>query len=259
MQRIGSRLTLVLLIALVIGLTVVSHVLEGPAGAAEEPSVAEEITPYVVFTLGPLEVTSTVVNTWAMMLLLGVGAYLLGRNLKPRPGLVQNMLEWIVEAIKKLIREMVGVEDAEMFLPVVGTLAVFIGTANLIGLLPGLKSPTPDINTPLAMALVVFFSVPYFGIRTRGVWSYLKHYVEPIFLMLPVEIASEIARTFSLTFRLFGNIMGEEIIISILFIVMPLFVPVPMMLFSIFTGLLQAYIFTLLTCVYIGGAVQAHK
>jgi len=259
MQRINNPLTLVFLIALVIGLSVVSNLLEGPAAEAEEPDVAEEITPHVVFTVGPLEVTSTVVYTWAMMLLLGVGAYLLGRNLKLRPGLVQNMLEWIVEAIEKLIREMVGVEDTAIFLPVVGTIAFFIGAANLIGLLPGLRSPTPDINTPLSMALVVFFSVPYFGIRTRGLWRYLKHYVEPIFLMLPIEIASEIARTFSLTFRLFGNIMGEEIIISILFIVMPLFVPVPMMLFSIFTGLLQAYIFTLLTCVYIGGAVKAHQ
>ncbi len=259
MKKISNPLTLVLLIVLVIGLAIVSNLLKGPAGEAEEPDVAEEITPHVVFTVGPLGVTSTVVNTWAMMLLLGVGAYLIGHNLKLRPGLVQNMLEWIVEAIEKLIRDMVGTEDVTLFLPVVGTLAFFIGTANLIGLLPGLKSPTPDINTPLAMALVVFFSVPYFGVRTRGVWGYLKHYVEPIFLMLPVEIASEIARTFSLTFRLFGNIMGEEIIISILFIVMPLFVPVPVMLFSIFTGLLQAYIFTLLTCVYIGGAVKAHE
>ena len=248
-----------LLIALIIGLAVVSNLLKEPAAEAKEPDVAAEIMPHVVFTVGPLKVTSTVVNTWAMMLLLGVGAYLIGRNLKLRPGLVQNLLEWIIEAIEKLIREMVGVEDTTIFLPVVGTLAFFIGSANLIGLLPGLKSPTPDINTPLSMALVVFFSVPYFGIRTRGLWRYLKHYVEPIFLMLPIEIASEIARTFSLTFRLFGNIMGEEIIISILFIVMPLFVPVPMMLFSIFTGLLQAYIFTLLTCVYIGGAVKAHQ
>jgi F-type H+-transporting ATPase subunit a len=256
--RMNSPLTLVFLIVLVIGLAVISDLLEGPTAEAEEPDVAEEIAPHVVFVVGPLEVTTTVVNTWVMMLLLSIGTYLIGRNLKPRPGLVQNILEWIVEAIEKLIREMVGVEDTATFLPVVGTLAIFIGTANLIGLLPGLASPTPDINTPLAMAIVVFFSVPYFGIRMRGVWNYLKHYVEPIFLMLPIEIASEIARTFSLTFRLFGNILGEEIIISILFIVMPLFVPVPMMLFSIFTGLLQAYIFTLLTCVYIGGAIKAH-
>ncbi|MCD6344988.1 MAG: F0F1 ATP synthase subunit A [Anaerolineae bacterium] len=258
MPKINNPKTLILLIAVVIALIVVSHLVEGPGGAAEEPDVAREIAPHVVFTLGPLEVTSTVVNTWVMMALLGVGAYLLGRNLKLRPGLLQNLLEWLIEAIEGLIRQMVGVKDATPFLPIVGTLAIFIGSANLLGLLPHLKSPTPDINTPLAMALVVFFSVPYFGIRTRGVVGYLKHYVEPIFLMLPIEIASELARTFSLTFRLFGNIMGEEIIISILFIIMPFFVPVPMMLFSIFTGLLQAYIFTLLTCVYIGGAVQAH-
>ena len=259
MQRINNPRTLVLLIVLVISLAVVSSLLKKAAGEAEEPEIVEEISPHVVLSLGPLEVTSTVVYTWAMMLMLGAGAYLLGRNLKIRPGPVQNMLELIVEGIEKLIREMVGVEDTYVFLPIVGTLAFFIGSANLVGLIPGLKSPTPDINTPLAMALVVLFSVPYFGIRTRGLWAYLKHYVEPIFLMLPIEIASEIARTLSLTFRLFGNIMGEEIIISVLFIVMPLFVPVTMMLFSIFTGLLQAYVFTLLTCVYIGGAVRAHQ
>ena len=259
MRRMNSPLTLVILIVLVIGLTVVSNLLKGPGGEAEEPDVAKEIAPCTVFTIGPLEVTSTVTSTWAMMLLLSVGAYVAGRNLKLRPGPVQNLLEWIVQAIENLIRQMVGVEDTTIFLPFVGTLAFFIAIANLIGLIPGLRCPTPDINTPLALALAVFFSVPYFGIRTRGVWNYLKHYVEPIFLMLPIEIASEIARTFSLTFRLFGNILGEEIIISILFIVMPLFVPVPMMLFSIFTGLLQAYVFTLLTCVYIGSAVKAHK
>lgn len=258
MQKSNSPRNLILLIVLLVALIGFSQLLEGSAGAAEEPDIAGDLTPNVIFTVGPLEATSTVVNTWAMMFFLGVGAYLLGRNLKLRPGPVQNLLEWLIEAIEGLIRQMVGVQDTTLFLPIVGTLAIFIGSANLLGLIPHLKSPTPDINTPLAMALVVFFSVPYFGIRMRGLGSYLKHYVKPTFLMLPVEIASELARTFSLTFRLFGNILGEEIIISILFIVMPFFVPVPMMLFSIFTGLLQAYIFTLLTCVYIGGAIKAH-
>ncbi|MCJ7738859.1 MAG: F0F1 ATP synthase subunit A [Anaerolineae bacterium] len=256
-RTINNPLVLLFVIALVIGLAVISNLVEDPE--AEQPDIALEITPTVLFTVGSLEVTSTVVNTWAMMALVSVGAYLAGRTLKMRPTLMQNLLEWLVEAIERLIRDMVGVQDTATFLPVVGTLAIFIGTANLIGLLPVLKSPTPDINTPLALALVVFFSVPYFGIRSRGVWGYLRHYVEPIFLMLPVEISSELARTFSLTFRLFANILGEEIIISVLFVVMPLFAPVPIMLFSIFTGLLQAYIFTLLSCVYIGGAVKAHK
>jgi F-type H+-transporting ATPase subunit a len=257
MQRINDPRTLLIVIALIVALAVIGYLLKEPE--AEQPNVATEIAPCVVFTVEPLQVTSTVVNTWVMILLIGVAAFLIGRNLKVRPGGMQNALEWLVEAIEGLIQKTVGVEDTTIFLPVVGTLAFFVGTANLLGLLPGLACPTPDINTPLAMALVVFFTVPYYGIRTRGLGKYLKHYVEPIFLMLPIEIASEIARTFSLTFRLFGNILGEEIIISILFIVAPFVVPVPMMLFSIFTGLLQAYIFTLLTCVYIGGAVQAHK
>jgi F-type H+-transporting ATPase subunit a len=257
MQRISNPRTLLIVIALIVALAVIGYLLKEPE--AEQPDVATEIAPCVVFTVGPLQVTSTVVNTWVMILLIGVATFLIGRNLKVRPGGIQNALEWLVEAIEGLIHKMVGVEDTTIFLPMVGTLAFFVGTANLLGLLPGLACPTPDINTPLAMALVVFFTVPYYGIRTRGLGKYLKHYVEPIFLMLPIEIASEIARTFSLTFRLFGNILGEEIIISILFIVAPFVVPVPMMLFSIFTGLLQAYIFTLLTCVYIGGAVKAHK
>jgi len=257
MQRISNPRTLLIVIALIVALAVISYLLKKPE--AEPPDVAAEIAPCVVFTVGPLQVTSTIVNTWVMILLLGVATFLIGRNLKVRPGGMQNALEWLVEAIEGLIRKTVGVEDTTIFLPVIGTLAFFIGTANLLGLIPGLACPTPDINTPLAMALVVFFTVHYCGIRTRGLGKYLKHYVEPIFLMLPIEIASEIARTFSLTFRLFGNILGEEIIIIILFIVAPFVVPVPMMLFSIFTGLLQAYIFTLLTCVYIGGAVKAHK
>ena len=165
MQRISNPRTLLLVLALFVALAVISHLLENPE--AEEPDVATEIAAHTVFTLGPLEVTTTVVYTWAMIFLIGVAVILVGRSFRLRPGPVQNALEWLVEAIEGLIRETVGVKDTTIFLPIVGTLAVFIGTANLIGLIPGLKSPTPDINTPLSMALVVFFSVPYFGIRSR--------------------------------------------------------------------------------------------
>ena len=258
MHRINKPGTLLLLIGVVVAMAVISSLLQDPH-AAEEASVAKEIEPLRIFGVGPLEVTSTVVNTWVMMVLIGVASFFIGRSLHVRPGPVQNAVEWFVQALNGLIRTNVGIHDTSLFLPVIAALAVFVGSANLLGLIPGLHSPTPDINTPLAMALIVFISVPYFGIRTRGLWGYLKHYVQPIFLMLPIEIASEIARTFSLTFRLFGNILGEEIIISILFMIAPFVVPVPMMLFSIFTGLLQAYIFALLTCVYIGGAIKAHR
>jgi F-type H+-transporting ATPase subunit a len=87
--------------------------------------------------------------------------------------------------------------------------------------------------------------------------GHLKHYVEPVFFMLPIEVAGELARTMSLTFRLFGNILGEEIVIAVLFLILPIIVPVPMMLFSIFTSIIQAYVFVMLTVVYLGGAIQA--
>jgi F-type H+-transporting ATPase subunit a len=258
LKKNKNSLSLVLVLLLVIIMALVSFQLRKNQSFEPVP-ITEEISPSIVFMIGPLQVTTTVINTWIMMALLGIGSFWVGRSFKVRPGMFQNAIEWLVEAIQGIIAKNIGSKNSNLFFPVVATFAIFIGAANLLGLIPGLKSPTPDINTPLAMALIVFISVPYFGIRTRGLWGYLKHYVQPIFLMLPIEIASEIARTFSLTFRLFGNIMGEEIIIAILFLISPFILPVPMMLFSIFTGVLQAYIFTLLSCVYIGGAVKAHE
>ncbi len=257
-QKNKDRISLILVIALVIVMALISFYLRRTQGV-EEVSVATEITPSVVFTVGPIVVTSTVVNTWIMIVVLSIAAFFVGRSFKVRPGGFQNAIEWLVNSINGLIGNNIGSDHTDIFFPLIATFAIFICIANLLGLIPGLKSPTTDINTPLAMALIVFFSVPYFGIRTNGLWGYLRHYVEPIFLMLPIEIASEIARTFSLTFRLFGNILGEEIIIAIFFLISPFILPVPMMLFSIFTGVLQAYIFTLLSTVYIGGAVKAHQ
>jgi F-type H+-transporting ATPase subunit a len=218
----------------------------------------EELFPAVYFHLGPLQVTSTVVHTWIIMAVVSAVLIVVGRRMRVKPTRWQNALEWIVETIDGLIRNMIH-EQPRLFLPVVGTLTVFITAANLGGLIPGLKSPTADINTPLAWAIVVFLSVHYYGIRRKGLLGHLKHYVEPIFILLPIELASELARTFSLTFRLFGNILGEEIVIAVLFLILPYFIPVPMMLFSIFTGVIQAYVFAMLTVVYISGAVEAHK
>ena len=220
--------------------------------------IEEELVPPVLFAVGPMQVTTTVVTTWLMVALLGVASYLMSRNLQVRPSVFQNILEWVVESIEGLLQSMIG-EGSRLLLPFVGTLAIFVTVANLMGLIPGLKSPTTDINTPLALALIVFGSVHYYGMRHRGLVAHLRHYVEPIFFMLPIEIAGEIARTLSLTFRLFGNMMGEEIVVSILFLVLPLLVPVPMMIFSIFTGFIQAYIFTILTITYLAGAVKASR
>lgn len=250
--------TLVIVLLVITALAVISFQLRSKTGFEPEP-ISEEIAPHLVFRLGPIQVTSTVVNTWIMIGVLALASFWIGKSFKVRPGMIQNAIEWLVKAIEGIISKNIGLENTQSYQPLIAGLAIFIGVANLLGLIPGLRSPTPDINTPLAMALIVFFSVPYFGIKTKGFFRYIKHYFEPIFLMLPIEITSELAHTLSLSFRLFGNIMGEEIIIAILFMIAPFIVPVPMMLFSIFTGVLQAYIFTLLACVYIGGAVKAHQ
>jgi F-type H+-transporting ATPase subunit a len=220
--------------------------------------IQEELFPKIVFAWGPIQVTNTVVHTWIVMAIVSVVFIILGKRLQVRPSRFQNALEWFVEAIDGLISEMIP-HQPRIFLPIVGTFAVFIAAINLAGLIPGLRSPSTDLNTPLALAIIVFFSVHYYGIRQKGILGHLKHYVEPIFIMLPIEIAGEFARTLSLTFRLFGNILGEEIIVAVLFLILPLLIPVPMMLFSIFTGVIQAYVFTLLSVVYISSAVQAHK
>ena len=218
--------------------------------------IEEELVPRVIFAVGPVEVTSTVVTTWLVMAFLVITSYLIGRNLKVRPGALQNILEWIVESIDGLLKNMIG-PGSRILLPFIGTLSIFIVAANLAGLLPGLKAPTTDINTPLALALIVFFAVHYYGIKRQGLREHLADYLRPIFLMLPIHLVSELARTISLTVRLFGNMMGEEIVVSILFLVLPLIVPVPMMIFGIFTGFIQAYVFTILTITYLAGAVKA--
>jgi F-type H+-transporting ATPase subunit a len=256
-EKNKKRFGLILVFVVIVIMVLISFELRKRTNYTPTP-VVEEITPKVVFSLGPVQVTSTILNTWAMIAILCIGAFFIGRSFKIRPGFFQNAIEWLVEMIRSLISRNIDEEKTDQFFPLIITIAIFIGSANLLGLIPGLQSPTPDINTPIAMALIVFVSVPYFGIRNRGLGAYLKHYVEPFFLFLPLEVASELARTFSLTFRLFGNIMGEEIIIAILFIIAPFILPVPLMAFSIFTGILQAYIFTLLSTVYIGGAVKAH-
>ncbi len=216
----------------------------------------EVLNPHVLFVLLGLPVTKTVVSTWVVMGFLVVLSFFLTRRLQLVPTRFQNVLELFVEAILNLIEDM-SPGNGRKFLPLVGTFALFIGTSDVAGLVPGLKSPTSDFNTTLALALIVFFAVPFYGIRTRGLKNYLKSYLSPSPILAPFHIISEITRTVSLALRLFGNIMGEEIIIAILFLLSPLFLPLPMMLFSIFTGIIQAYIFTVLTVVYLSAAVES--
>ncbi|HVX12776.1 MAG TPA: F0F1 ATP synthase subunit A [Pirellulales bacterium] len=219
---------------------------------------SNELFPHVVFRLGPVEVTNTVLNS------LVVSAILIGLALAVRMLIARRLSGWqlaaefLMEHLEAILRDMSG-GDPRPYTPLVVTLALFIGVANLLGLLPGLRAPTADLSTTTALAVVVFLSVPFYGIRARGVRGYLRHYLRPSPLLLPVEVITEFSRTLALAVRLFGNVMSEELVIAVLASIAAILVPVPMMLLAVLTGVVQAYIFSVLTVVYLSAAVRAEQ
>jgi F-type H+-transporting ATPase subunit a len=162
----------------------------------------------------------------------------------------------VVEHFEGIMQDMLGC-DPRRYTPLVVTLALYIGAANLAGLVPGMRSPTSDFSTTAALAVIVFLAVPYYGIRSRGLVGYLKRYMEPTPLMLPLEIITELSRTLALAVRLFGNVLSEELVIAVLLLIAGLLVPIPMMMLAVLTGLVQAYIFAILTVVYLSAAVRS--
>ncbi len=214
---------------------------------------ASPLTSTVLFHLGPAAISRPAVTTWAIMLALTGACWLMTRRLQKRPGGRQAALEIVVTGIEQQIGEIVR-KDARPFLPLLGTLFLFLVTANLSGLLPGVEAPTGKLETPAALALIVFLSVHYYGVRARGFRGYLASFAEPKLIMLPLNILSEITRTFSLMLRLFGNIMSGEFVIALVVALAGLFVPIPLMALEILVGLVQAYIFTVLAAVFIGAA-----
>jgi F-type H+-transporting ATPase subunit a len=216
------------------------------------------LTSTVLFHLGPIAITRPVVTTWAIILASAVICWLATRRLKIKPEGRQTVLEIVVTGIAQQIEEVIR-KDPRPFLPMLGTLFIFLVVANLSGVLPGVQAPTAKIETPAALALIVFFSVHYFGIRSRGLRGYLASFAEPKLIMLPLNILSEITRTFSLMVRLFGNVMSGEFIIALVVALAGLFVPIPLMVLEILVGIVQAYIFTVLATVFIGAAVGSGK
>jgi F-type H+-transporting ATPase subunit a len=185
---------------------------------------------------------------------LAGACWLITRGLKIEADRRQAVLEIIVSGIAQQIGEVIR-KDPRPFLPLLGTLFIFLVIANLSGLLPGVEAPTSKLETPAALALIVFFSVHFFGVRTRGLRGYLASFAEPKLIMLPLNILSEVTRTFSLMVRLFGNVMSGEFVIALVVALAGLFVPIPLMVLEILVGLVQAYIFTVLATVFIGAAV----
>ncbi len=193
-----------------------------------------------------------------VVILLIVISVLATRKLKIIPGSFQNVMEVIIDGLHNLLLETMG-EHGRKFFPLIATLGLFIMTSNLIGILPGFESPTANINTNLAMALVVFLSTHVVGIWTHGL-KYFKQFVGPMWqlapLMIPIEIVSHLSRPLSLTFRLFGNIKGEDIVLLVLLFLVPYLVPLPMFALMIFTSIVQTLVFMLLSMMYIGGAME---
>lgn len=209
-----------------------------------------------IFHLGPVPITRPVVTTWLIMLVLGLACRLLTARLTIRPNRRQALVEAVVIALSGQIEEVMR-RDTRPFLPLLGTLFLYLVFANLSGLVPGLEAPTAKLETPCALGLVVFVSVHYFGVRTRGLKAYLASFAEPKLVMLPLNLLSEVTRTFSLMVRLFGNVMSGEFVVGLVLALAGLFVPIPLMALEALVGLVQAYIFTTLATVFIGAAISS--
>jgi F-type H+-transporting ATPase subunit a len=225
--------------------------------SAPSPLVSPE-----VFHLGPVPFTQEVVTTWGIIVVLGASAYLSTRRLAVGLGRPVGRVQAAVEAVFVLLDDQIrGVvqSDPAPLVPFIGTLFLFLAVANLSSLIPGVKAPTASIETPAALALVVFFAVHAYGIREKGVWRYLKGFAEPSLVMLPLNVLSEVTRTFSMMIRLFGNMMSHEFILGIVATLVGLLVPIPFMALGILIGLIQAYIFAILATVFIGAATQTSK
>jgi F-type H+-transporting ATPase subunit a len=217
--------------------------------------IESPLTTKTVVTFGPVPITVPVVVTWGLMAVLAIGSFLATRSLKVTPTRSQAMLELVVAAIEGQIRDTMSVAP-KPYLPLIGTLFLFILVANWSSLIPGIEPPTAHIETDAALAVIVFFAVIYFGIRARGVVGYLKTFAEPTFIMIPLNLVETFTRTFSLIVRLFGNVMSGAFIIGIILSLAGLLVPIPFMGIELLIGAIQAYIFTVLAMVFIGSAMS---
>jgi F-type H+-transporting ATPase subunit a len=215
------------------------------------------ITPdqLILWQYGFIKLNGTIVTTWGLMLLLTIGAYLITRKLTSDviTSRWQAALEILITGIDDQIKE-VGLAVPGHYIAFIATLFIFIAMANLLTIVPGYQPPTSSLSTTAALAICVFVAVPVFGIAGRGWRRYLESYLEPTVIMLPFNLISELSRTLALAVRLFGNMMSGTMIIAILLSITPFIFPVAMTLLGLLTGMVQAYIFSILATVYIAAA-----
>jgi F-type H+-transporting ATPase subunit a len=217
--------------------------------------IRSPLTTTVLFTIGPVPISETVAVTWGLMGALAIGSWLATRSLMLMPSRTQAVLEIIVEAVENQIQSTIRVAPGP-YVPLIGTLFLFILAANWSSLIPGIEPPTAHIETDVALGLIVFLAIVYFGIRARGFGGYLKTFAEPTIVMIPLNAVETFTRTFSMIVRLFGNIMSAVFIIGIILSLAGLLVPIPLMALDLLIGAIQAYIFSVLAIVFIGSAVS---
>lgn len=209
---------------------------------------------------GFFKVNATIVFTWCLMFVLTLGSVLITKNLSKdlQRSRWQNFLEITVTGIENQIKE-VGLQNTHNYLGFLGTLFLFLVAASVCTIIPGYEPPTASLSTTTALALSVFIAVPIFGIAEQGIGNYLKSYMAPTVIMLPFNIISELSRTLALAIRLFGNMMSGTMIIGILLTITPFVFPIMMTALGLLTGLVQAYIFSILAAVYIAAATRTQQ
>jgi F-type H+-transporting ATPase subunit a len=218
-----------------------------------------ELLQLLTFHLGPLRIGTTVLTTWLLMALLGGLSWFGTRRLSvDRPSRLQTALEGTVLTLRQAIED-VAPGHADRLLPFIGTLWLFIVTANLAGLVPGLRSPTGELSLTVALALLVFLAVHWYGIGIEGYRSYLRHYLAPNPILLPFHVLSEITRTVALAVRLFGNMMSLEMAALLVLLVAGFLAPVPLLMLHIVEALVQAYIFGALALVFVAGGLESQE
>ncbi len=212
----------------------------------------EVIDHSIVFHLfGILPIRDTVLYTWITIGII-IGFVLLLKVLKP------NLLEYILEMVISILDDAMDVDNLHPYIPLLGSLMIFTLFANLISVIPGMKSPTADINTTIGLALIVVLSVHIYGMMKKGVWKYLKEFASPIF-MLPVELIGQFSRTLSLSMRLFGNILSGDLIVAIVFSIVPYLLPIALTAITMVSGVLQAFVLTTLAALFISSAVEINE
>ncbi|MFO8060415.1 MAG: F0F1 ATP synthase subunit A [Bacillota bacterium] len=211
--------------------------------------------PLVVFRIGTIPISETVLISWIIMGVMVGGGYILTRRLRRRPTGVQSVLELLVNGLTSLVSMTMG-RDKLGFLGYVGALVLFILVSNILGV-TGLRPPTSDINVTMALALLTFLATQYYRFHARGFGGYVKSFAEPVAFIFPLNVISELAAPVSLGMRLFGNILGGSVIVAMIYSVVPLVIPLPFHLyFDLFVGVVQTYIFAMLTMVFVKMALE---